>query len=374
MTNVISVIGLASVLFLAGCGSPATTRDDPAASEPANSLDVDLHEYLLNITMPEGQPTMLVALNVTKDMWVRPFAGMGMMQATDPTFWVLCPWVRSFGLRPDVHYGHFPFWLDQSTLTAATHSQDWQDGWGDADGGHCAALTHTYGRRAAIASDQPFDGTLVLILAARPDRMTFPRVETADAVPEFHLVVGIARAACPTDAAALCPPSKEVRADPLVRAGMLVDAHYNTQGPACDRCGFDIRDNTTRVETTPQAGGAFSVGTLSASRTGDIANGFTIARADSNGPTEVELQLFGEGTPIRASCTGDLYGYVWILASHQTALTMLANFDMKATPFWGIAMKQIPIDLAALGWTFSPTIQIETYRPILTGTTGSQCS
>jgi len=49
--------------------SPAAPRPPPRATPTLPiAVDVDLHEYVLNITMPDGQPTLLVALNVAKDL------------------------------------------------------------------------------------------------------------------------------------------------------------------------------------------------------------------------------------------------------------------------------------------------------------------
>lgn len=274
-------------LLIAGCAAPTAPRDDAGGADAAlpSSVDVDLHAYVLNITMPEGQPTMLVTMNVTKDMWVRPFAGgygLGSSApAENPAYWILCPWVKSYGLPNDVHYHVLPFWLQGRTLDlAVSFVRNFADttaaeGLGPGNDGRCATYEST-DRPLSIAADEPLDGKLVLLLTAKPDEEYQTSGVQGDQIPAFSIVTGIARATCSDDATSSqsmrrCPPDQEQEVEPTLRGGVPVYSFHNAlERKPCDDCGFVISDQRTGIS-------AAAVGSLNVNRTGAVAHGVSFA-------------------------------------------------------------------------------------------------
>lgn len=368
-------------LAFAGCAAPTANqeggRDGAEDADLPDTLAIDLRDSLLDITMPEGQPTMLVALNVTKDMWVRPRLGTG--AGADPIaapigehaeYWVLCPWARSFGL-PDGHWYHgVPFWLEDATLTLASERiplPPGTDGLRDDSGGVC--LTKAYGpdRWSAVAADEPRDGVLVLLLAVNGIPERFPREEPAAPTPEWRLLVGIASEACPasTDGAApFCPPTPETRAQPLARAGLALYAgadldcpepcvgdEEDDTPPCPEACGFTVEDGRMRAANVPLTG------RVELSRVTDTARGLAYALA-SAASAPFQASLRAGSTEASGACDTPVDNQaVQILLAHDepAELRMSVDFAKPNLVGFGAFLVEIPLDLAHIGLSFAPS-------------------
>lgn len=364
----------ALLLLLAGCAAPAFPPDDAASGHDArlpSSLDVDLHEHVLNITMPEGQPTMLVALNVTEESWVRPHlgapapGGYRKVSATADTYWALCPWVKSTGLADGFHYVVLPFWLESSSLVAAAPFLPmwWSR---DADGGACVSGTSWNNQDAAISADAPHAGTLVLLIAVAPD-------ETAGAQagdpPPFEFTVGLGTRVCPDDDTAWCPPDAAVPAEPIARASLGLAAVWDTYegSEACDECGFQIEDARTRVGT------ALEVGSLRLTREGSVERGVTMALAGSalrpgGGPpgrSALTARLSSDEILIESTCADDQGNHaIAFVAPHRYPISFTAEYDLLGSRGFRAETLEIPVDVTALGWV------VQRYAGLAWGATG----
>lgn len=359
-------------LLLSGCLATGPATDAEPPSPPAvTSLDVDLHEYLLNITMPEGQPTMLVQLNVTKDMWVRPIEGaacsidgvcktwledLPTWPASAP-FWTLCPWVRSVGLPDGWVYRAFAFWENTSVLRPAARA--WADrAWTDADGGHCATGVTRNLPYGTIASELPRNGRLVLLLAAVPAASSPVSADEGTWVnPSFHFMVGVARKRCQTESGWFCPPAAQQEAVPLLRGGVPV-ATMRDVGQTCVDCGFIIRDNRT-------PSGAPVLGSVTIGRTGIVGPGVSVARvlafanagpaSPTGGRATLEMKLEEGARRAEATCENTGTQMVLaLLAGHTTHPRFSATLDGVGPWEYRVWMLEMPLDADSIGRFFAP--------------------
>ncbi len=337
-------------LILAGCAVPAATRDDEGTPPIASAADVDLHDYVLNITMPEGQPTMLVTLDVSPDMWVRPFIGaptpLGYRNTPatqQPTYWVLCPWVASEGVADGALTVTFAFWLDAERLVPAGALAYAND---DEGGGRCAGSVFYDTRVMSIATNEPFAGSLALLVTMENGVTTFPRPANEPPSAPVRLSVGIATKPCDRDFGSYyCPPDEAVAVEPLLRGGMPLDA-YHTDSTPCNGCGYQIDDRRD-----------LGAGNVHVTRTGEVTQGLTFVYA-SYGTNAVVAQLTTDGEVTNLSCS-DVAGNSWLhfLASHNTPAELQLDFDIRGIRPAGsfdVDMIEIPIDLRVTGFTLEP--------------------
>ncbi len=366
------------VILLAGCVAPAATPDDASDAAPAlpNSLEVDLHEYVLNITMPAGQPTMLVALNVTKDMWVRPYVARqgGPEGPRSEAFWTICPWVQVTGLLSGFSVLAMPFWLEEGVLRPAAHEMlRWELRGGD--GGVCVGAFSEAQRSSAVAADAPRDATLVLLLAGFPDVLQAP--DAAKTVPGFGALVGVGRTVCADEfrGASFCPPGDEIAAAPDLRGGRTVVSRYVDHLPAygsvtglpseCHDCGFVIQDD--RLQPAPDtaiAPGPAS-GRVAATRTGVLARGIIYAHAGividfkpGIGDVAASLQTFGIEI-VRGECADESHSgnvVVDLVASSVEPIEFAAHFNLTGSKNFEVRLDEIDLDPSKLGWRIHPVV------------------
>ncbi|MGQ0534478.1 MAG: hypothetical protein ACT4PT_00190 [Methanobacteriota archaeon] len=358
---------------LAGCIRGTDERGTPDAGDEVaalpNSLDVDLHETLLSITFPVGQPTALVLLNVTKEMWVRPSVSNPAGSPSEvplrsEAYWVLCPWVQSFGLEDENEYWLRFFWVEGDRLEWAHYMG--ATGGRDGDGGHCATwVEDPYpgappgsfldARQVSIAAAEPFDGTLAVLVVARAGALTASGTGAAERsdgdapvdAPEFRVLLGIAREACADDAGDLCPPSGQRSASPLLRAGPSVFG-------ACAWYSIDAAPCRAFERRSPPLDAPLSVGGWSAARGSLLQGGLVSAFARHHGPAEFKLYSETVEGPRTISCvTGDAAGWAGILAPTEGPTRF--HVAMNSTGWgWAISLFEIPIDFHEAGFDLEP--------------------
>lgn len=357
------------VAVLAGCVAPIT-RNDGAAPGLPSSLDVDLHDHRLNITMPAGQPSIMVTLNVTSDMWIRPHfpgkpfgafpsAPAPVNSLRDDSFWTLCPRVQAVGLAGDVNWVAYPFWLKETHLVPAYGLIAAQNP-GNSTASSCVGVPVTLAREFTIRANVPFNGTLVLLLAAQVSDPLPGESQAFSAA--FRFLVGIATD-CKDDSAKLCVPAPEVPAQPAIRGGLPVQASQFSErdGNVCQACGFEVNDQRSQTAGVPN-------GKLSAIRRTDDAPGLTF----------VVIQQFRTGVPADLSVavspmldatldlrTGDASVVnqcsepgapsIWAIISHHRRAVLNASFDSTGGMDWYAAMTDTPLDISQAGWTMQAT-------------------
>lgn len=360
---------LVAAVLLAGCAgqapttSPAATLRKPTVPEMTS---LDLHAVRLNVSVPSGQPTSVVALGVTEDMWVRPFVGAfggtTPVQAADS--WVLCPWVEPVGLPEDVLYKLFPYWLDGDHLTPAIAVQigPWLRA---SEGAGCAKWVTRLDGRAEIFADEPRAGTLVVIVATRPEK-PLPFDARAMHTPEFHLRIGIARELCPgqeaqtaPETSRLCPPDAEVPALPLQAAGLTTFAMHDTSTGPCDGCGFEVEENLATVPVPPPAGPVYS-GTARATSTVPLDGGMILAGAAYTELGRVAVTLGDGAEALHGACGDRNDGLVLILSAHDRPVTVDVTAEVTGL-YWGAFLWDIPVHLDQLGWTVEPQVSTWNY-------------
>lgn len=378
------------VLLLAGCAAPAATRGDDApgagASRPS-SLDVDLHEHVVNIPMPEGQPTMLVALNVTKDMWVRPNVGESLFGTNTPAedlrFWYLCLWTRSSGLAQGVAgYVAFAFWLDEGRLVTATQAQPraGMAGYGeqevltDDSGGRCYDATESMNRGKAIAAEAPREGTLVVAFGARPDAIG--AWDPPASSPSFQVELGIGRRCDDAGSSYFCAPASSIAAEPLLRGPVASQGTYDTfWDPAaeCDGCGFEVEDDGGTL-------GPVRKGALTATRVSPVPIGISIVSgsvgAGSGGALVAATMVLGvdvDGERTEGVCEHPPGGGLEVVAFHERALEIDARFEETGGASATITTLTMPLDIRALGWTATLHKASLTSAPYYAGVEDPRC-
>lgn len=374
--QIAALIGML-LLLLAGCAAP--TPDIPAidVEERVKDFDADLHHALLHITLNDGEGTALIALNITKDMWVRPFVGTHRtdegerLPVRSEDYWVLCPWVMSRGLPDGLHYLTYPFWDEPEGLVPARGilrvTPENTDIRRDADGGKCVAPVQAPARITAIAADNPRDGTLLLLIMVRENAVTVP---TQAEVPTFALRVGIATRPCSADPSApeatvLCPPTGELPAEPSLRAAPPLFAAATFGCPPCKtlyansphlwdsdcpRCGFTVRDDRARM------GAASSPGQVKLNRTGDIGRGLTFVSANADAST-FRLDVTSGTINAKAGCRADEgpeNHVATIGIMHKEPARVVATMDLAGPVVHSVFMHEIPIDLTLIGRSMSP--------------------
>lgn len=356
-------------LFLSGCAAPATPKDDatrPTAAIPS-SLDVDLHDYVLNITMPEGQPTMLVALNVTKDMWVRPLIGIpgARVPATDSRAWVLCPWVKSFGLSGGAAWTSAVF-LQVGTVTKPSGATDTVDRiQDDSTGGICVGSVGWEASVYSVSANEPINARLWVLITARPT--SGAQIATSWVSPEYRLHVGIGARLCQNDSGATyCPPETSASASPMARGGPPIFREF-VDGKPCNDCGFKIDDRRT-----------LNRGTIRVERATDVRIGITAATAGF-GTNAVAMEVSADNRTASIRCT-DRSGNGWanMVVGHLTGSAVRATFDetgakgnlagsVDAVLGFAVGLRlrvlEIPINITAADLRFDPFIRAYSGAP-----------
>lgn len=107
---------IAFAALSAGCAAPASTRDAAGALPIPSAAGVELHANALNISMPAGESSLVVLLNVTKDMWVHWKTPV--LKAEDAA-WTVCVVVQPVGIGPGNRVKWAILELSDSTLTSA---------------------------------------------------------------------------------------------------------------------------------------------------------------------------------------------------------------------------------------------------------------
>lgn len=384
-----AVVALVAIV-LAGCMAPDGERDTDRTLGP-QSIEVDMRRSVLNITLLEGKPTVVVTLSITEDLWIHPHYGAGLVEpfaAEDASRWVLCPWTRAYGLPPDVQHRVIPMWEEEGKLTAAMTGS----GWGVPAGDGCDALHESPVRYGSIEAAQPHDGTLVLLVTAAPllssneGSYRDPRSAHPSTAPSFQLIVGVATQRCTDDVANadLCPPAHEVDVEPTYRAGDPEFSRYYGEGDPCDDCGFDVVDSRTLAEVAAEAG------KLTFTARHRVGQGITLALGGSGAGQDVR------GAPIQTAGTGRIVmdallaadrplaevhceentnqASVAILAEHSSAPRLDIAFDVVSSGRrYALSMLTVPIDLGAMGWALETGAWTQTLPSLLTGTSGPGC-
>ncbi len=344
--------------MLAGCAAPAATRDDQAAGADAalpRSLDVDLHEYLLNITMKADEPTMLVALAVTEDMWGHPTVGVYNEDSRHEvaSSWVLCPWLDRQGLLPDDQAQVLFFWLNGTVLEAATRAP-LRRGFvgGSWDGGYCGAGTTTDYSESWIATHTPHAGTLVAIATTIPG-------DAAGPFPEWSLQLGLAT---PCGSGTWCPPDEMKNVEPLERGGPRVVRELHAWGPDCADCGFVVDDRTQQVDapaicaTTGRQPCAVWTGTLSVEAVPRSTTGLVRVDGFYNGPSAVMTSISQDAANLQIECRDPSFGFTTGFADAGSQPTLSVDLTLHSAVVWGVIVQETPIDLAAHGWSVTPSL------------------
>lgn len=338
----VSMALAAFALTVAGCTVPPATPSGPVLPPAAP----DLRTSVLQVDLQPGQPTALVLLDITPELWVRALLRSSNLPAvgTDDRYWALCPWVRSEGLT-DAAWTAFAFWVEGGKLQPVGNLGTSS---GDTEAGSCLGSMQSDTRIVAIDADAPRSGTLaVLVTADRAAAAPPPKP-----VGAYRLFVGVASTPCHRpyevegqavkEDARYCPPEQSTPAEPVVRAAAPHrSAFINIPGsPPCE-CGF-----------TPSGQQVAGVGRLGLARTTEgagltwVALGFGTSRA--------EASLAGPGGEARIACQ-DRAGNAWarLLLDHDAPASFTATFDSIGR---GISahMLEIPVDLEAAGLALEP--------------------
>ncbi len=354
------------VLLLAGCAAPAATRDDSATPSVVGSLDVDLHDYVLNITMPAGPSTAVVVLNVTKEMWVHPYLyDQGQFIAgpatTDSEDWVLCIHATSRGLAQGNQYGLMFLELKGTTLSPASVPTGYPRT--DQTSGTCVApVWHSNGlpKRDAIRSAEPRDMQLAVVAWVGPTWYEFsPEAETKNILP-WNLKLGVATESCikPDGASSYCGPGSAWATEADARGGAPSLWLYDSYA-GCHDCGFEIEDHR-------QAAAGASAGSVTGRREGPgpaLTYYFAYAYASSEttpnsglvSATQVRMTLEADGKTANAECTLPPTPHAKVVVANHGPAAVVATFEDAGRNRLFLGAREIPIDLNAMGWTLAPT-------------------
>lgn len=358
---VLGLRGMAFVLalVLAGCfSSPASPNDSDASPALPPSLDVDLRDYALSITMPEGQSAMLVALKITQDMWIRPVscdvpfyvgspADGCLVDGPQADYWMLCPVVITRGLPAGAHYVVIPFWLGpEGELTLAVQHLRPVERTDESLG----CIEGEVGLRVnRVARPFPQDGVLTILFGA-----------VGMGHGSFDVQIGIGMSSCPADSTIPCLPQALRDAEPWIRG--LTPAHAERgYGEECIECGFEINDGRT------PAGAAGVTGTVVIKRAAtspgilwiDIANvpyvgaGYAVAGSSS----EMTVRLAQNDTMIEATCFSRItQGVIGLLAQFQGIGTMEANLAVSGPRDFRARMYDFAVPLSNVGLDLAPAV------------------
>lgn len=342
---------LVGALALAGCVTPAATPRAEDLPSALPGVEIDLQQALLAVPIDPAEPTLVVALRITRDMWIRPHTtgptgeGIPVEQADH---WVLCPWMRTSGLPEGSRYLVVPFWLEGSVLRPAmrllVHARDAD---ADATSGTCAtridtiptteatASSHLDVRDVAITAVDPFDATLVLIVS--------PAIAPQD---PGELLVGVAVEKCPDSEVEPCPPGSSL-------AARAVQQARGSSWAACGRgaeferfgcVGFDVQ------EALPPVAGA-QAGRVVLSNTSLTEVALRIGSATLIGVGENRLAYIQEDGQRGAACQTRGFSLGRMMRVGAGATDFVVSFDLAAGASVLAQAVEIPLDVRAVGWT-----------------------
>ncbi len=361
------------ILLIAGCAAPAAPRDDAGgdASALPSSFGVDLHTSQVNISMPAGNSTAVVVLNVTKDMWVA--APMDFQPAQNPQWWGVCVVVQAHGLLETGIIGVVAMRLDEGRLVPfAPRSNEFKPReYGNSTSPGCykgANIEERTDPRLGLNAMEPFDVELVILLGA----VSGTASPDTKALAPFHIAIGIGTKPCPQTAfnpqgtlpfQTWCAPSDLVEAVPLQR-GHVGRAHFSTDGTVCELSGpfvggctgFEVDDRRNQV-------GPFSSGTIRLVRNasaGGLVFGYIFVTSSSGpgvqGINDVRVSAKFEDAPAAVECRGIESTSVGLMGWSDTDAALAAETTAQGDIRVRAYSWEFGLDAPALGWTVPTSV------------------
>lgn len=298
---------------------------------------------------------------------------------------MICPWIRSSGMSPGLRYATLAFWLDEGTLKKATAADTYLFDSKVSDDSPTSCERPSDGRPAHthfVMRPEPWDGTLVLLLAVGKDVMATPPA----AVQAMSFRVGIAYHECEAQPPSqfdplprrLCPPERIARAEPQVRGGETRQAFYDSRAGPCRECGFEIRD--------ARSGGT---GTVTAKRSSAPPSGIIYVGGKSTGETpyppgyvgalggvrsETTTSLAMDGDTTRGTCRSAVDAQVSVIARKAGQADLTVTMQTIGDYAYLAWMWEFPLNLDLLGWRMSPLTYFWVWPYSWTTGDGAACS